>query len=67
MYHGTYAVNHTGPTGQTELGSNLYFEPVVQVTWVSPKYSVECGTILQVEPVVLIAYKGLFNLTRNNL
>ena len=32
MHHGTYSVNHTGTTGQTELGSDLYFEPVVQFT-----------------------------------
>ena len=53
MHHGTYAVNHTGSTGQTELGSDLYFEPVVQHTWVGSKYSVEPGSILHVELVCL--------------
>ena len=32
-------------SSQTELGSDLYFEPVVQLTWVGSKYSVEPGSI----------------------
>ena len=55
MHHRTYAVNHTGSTGQTELGSDLFFEPVVQLNWVCSKYSVEPGSILHVESVVLFA------------
>ena len=55
MHHGTYAVNHTGSTGQTELGSGLYSEPVVQLTWVGSMFSVEPGSIIHVEPVVLFA------------
>ena len=55
MHHGIYAVNHTGSTEQTELGSDLYFEPVVQLTWIGSKYSVETGSIRHVEPVVLFA------------
>ena len=44
MHYGTYAVNQTGSTWQTELnltelGSNQYFEPVMQLTWVGSKYS----------------------------
>ena len=43
----------------TELGSNLYFEPGVQLTCVGSKYSVEPGSILHVEPVVLCAMTAL--------
>ena len=53
MHHGTYAVNHTGSTEQNEIGSDLYFEPVVQLTWVGSKFSVEPGSTMHVEPVVL--------------
>ena len=56
MHHGTYAVNQTGSTWHTDLGSNLYFEPVVQLSWEGSKYSVEPGSILYVEPCVLLAY-----------
>ena len=59
MHHGTYAVNQTGSTWHTELGSNPYFEPVLQLTWVSSNYIVESGSILHVESVVLFAYKGI--------
>ena len=38
---------------ETELGSNLYFEPVVQLNREGPKYSAEPGLILPVEPAVL--------------
>ena len=55
MHHGTYAVNQTGSTGHNELGSNPYFEPVLQLTWVNSKYSVEPVSILHVESVVLFA------------
>ena len=55
MHHGNYALNQKGSTWHTELGYNLYFEPVVQLTWVGLKYSVEPGSILHVEPVVLFA------------
>ena len=55
MHHGTYAVNQTGLTWQTGLVSNLYFESVVQLTWVGSKYCIEPGSILYVEPVVLFA------------
>ena len=55
MHHGTYAVNQTGSMWHTELGSNLYFEPVVQLTWVGSKYCAEPGSILHAEPVVLFA------------
>ena len=50
-----YAVNPTSLTWQTELVSNLYFEPVVQRTWIVSKYSVEPGSIMLVESVVLFA------------
>ena len=55
MHYGTYAVNQTGSMWQTDLGSDLYFEPVVQLTWVGSKYSVKPSSILHVEPVVLFA------------
>ena len=63
MHNGTYAVNQTGSMWHTELGSNLYFEPVVQLTWVGSKYivlNIEHGSILHVEPVVL-AYNSQSN------
>ena len=47
------AVNQTGSTCYTELGCKLYFEPVVQLTWVGSKYSVEPCSILHVKPVVV--------------
>ena len=65
MHHGTYAVNHTDLTGQTELGSGLYFEPVVQLTWVGSKCSVEPGSIMHIEPVVLSAYRRAYNSQSN--
>ena len=43
----------TGSMWQTDLGSDLYFEPVVQLTWVGSKYSAEPDSILHV--VVLFA------------
>ena len=46
-------------SSQTELGSDLYFEPVVQLTWVGSNYSFEPGSIMHVEPVVLFAQKDL--------
>ena len=49
MHDGTYAVSQTGSTWHTELGSDLYFEPGVQLTWVGSKYSVEPGSILHVD------------------
>ena len=55
MHHGTYAVNQTGLTWETDLVSYLYFEPVVQLTSIGSKYSIEPGSILYVEPVVLFA------------
>ena len=55
MHHGTYAVNETGSTWHTELGSNPYFEPVLQLTWIGSKYSIEPCSILYVEPIVLFA------------
>ena len=67
MHHGTYAVNQTGLTWQTELVSNLYFEPVVQLTWIGSKYSIEPGSILYVEPVVLLEEgPTIVNLTFSN-
>ena len=55
MHHGTYAVNQAGLMWQTELVSNQYLEPVVQLTWVGSKYCIEPGSILYVEHVVLFA------------
>ena len=55
MHHGTYAVNQTGSTWYTELGSNTYFEPVLQLTWVNSKYNVEPGSIINIESAVLFA------------
>ena len=55
MHYGTDAVNQTGSMWHTELGSNLYFEPVVQLTWVGLKYSVGPGSILHSEPVAMLA------------
>ena len=55
MYYGTYAVKLTGSTWDTQLGSNLYFEPVMQLTWAGSKYSAEPGSLLHIEPVVLFA------------
>ena len=52
-------------TGQTELGSDLYSEPVVQLTWVGSNYSVEPGSIMDVEPVVLFAYRRAYNSQSN--
>ena len=59
MHHGTYAVNQTG--WQTGLVSNLYFEPVVQLTWIGSKYCIEPGLVLYIEPFVLFAQKVLVN------
>ena len=53
MHHGTYAVDRTGLTWQIELDPNLYFEPVVHLTRIGSKYSIEPGSLLYVEPVVL--------------
>ena len=55
MHHGTYAVNQTGLMWQTGLVSNLYFESVVQLTWIGLKYSIEHGSILYFDPGVLLA------------
>ena len=33
---------------ETELGPNLYFEPVVKLTGIGRKYSVQFGSILYV-------------------
>ena len=55
MHQETYAANQTGSTWHTELGYNLYFEPVVQLTWVGSKYIAGPDSILHVEPVVLFA------------
>ena len=57
MHHGTYAANQACLMWQTELGFNLYFEPVLQLTWIGSKYSVQPGSILYVEPVVMFAYR----------
>ena len=65
MHHGTHAVNHTGSIGQTKIGSELYFEPVVQLTWVGSKCSVEPGSIMHIEPVVLSAYRRAYNSQSN--
>ena len=54
MHHGNYALNQTGSTWHTELGSKPFFKPVVQLTWVGSTYSVEPGSILHVEPVVCL-------------
>ena len=56
MRHGTYTVNQTGSTWNTELGSNLYFEPAF---FVCSKYSFEPRSIMHAEPVVLFEHKGL--------
>ena len=55
MQHGTHVATRIGSTWQTELGPDLYFEPVLQLTWLGSKYSIEPGLILHVESVVYFA------------
>ena len=69
MHYGTYAEKQTGSTWDTEFGCNLEVKQVMQLTWVSSKYSVETGLIVHVEgpTIVNLRFRNVLNLRSSTI